>query len=720
MTSVLVTTLGASWQIVPELYGFTNPADLPLYRHAASARELERLRAAAGFAPVARIWVVTTAGTEAQRVALEAWQRALPRPPQLRIWWTADVADIGDEASNREVAELVHRVVLHACRRFGHGNVLLSLAGGRKTMSAEMQEAAHAFGCAALLHVADRLAGPAGARLRALSPEEMTRPLPRELADLVVPLLLRRDLPPSEAVRAELRPEERAHAIPEAGGAVRFHGRAALCDRLREIARRADALLANLRAEIIAAERAETFPILYTLPPARLRELRESRIGTDPARTDADLAWLRRLPKAELHCHLGGLFTPGEMIAIARSERDRVHRARRRAPDFDAELKRLAASLRRGDLEAVRAISGDDLRALRRRWRGVREPLGVAGFILAFEERPELLDAFLYGELRDPARFRAIGFARYERLGDLQGSGLLQSEATLEAAIACWARRLEAERIRYAELRCSPVNYTRGGLSERRVVEVLLHALAGVSCCDLRLIFIASRHRDPARARRTVALATRLRRADPRFAQRFVGFDLAGEESRMAPAAFRKLFRPLHEEVVRITIHAGEGEPADRIWQAVYELAADRIGHGLTLGAHPELLGRFLERSIAIEMCPSSNDQIVGFRDFLRGDTEGRIYPLSSYLEHGLLVTVNSDDPGISRTTLSREYLKAAAMTAGGLSRWQLLQLVYNGFAAAFCAREDRRAHIARAQRELLELLLPARAAGLDSGAGRG
>ena len=100
-----------------------------------------------------------------------------------------------------------------------------------------------------------------------------------------------------------------------------------------------------------------------------------------------------------------------------------------------------------------------------------------------------------------------------------------------------------------------------------------------------------------------------------RASSRLVAFDLAGNEQKQTPAAIREDFLPLLERCLQITIHAGETASAESIWEAAHHLQADRIGHGLKLGDHLELLRRFIDRKIAVEMCPSSNQQIVGFQD---------------------------------------------------------------------------------------------------------
>ena len=145
--------------------------------------------------------------------------------------------------------------------------------------------------------------------------------------------------------------------------------------------------------------------------------------------------------------------------------------------------------------------------------------------------------------------------------------------------------------------------------------------------------------------------------------------------------------------------------PCESIWQAVYHLNAERIGHGLTLRDRPDLMNKFLERGIGIEMCPSSNAQIVGFQDNYLPDTGLQEYPLKKYLDAELLVSVNTDDPGISRTSATNELHKAARLTKGGLSKWEILQLLCNAFRTAFYPYKQKKALIRRVEERLGKLI---------------
>ncbi len=703
--AILVATLGGSWGVIPEAYGFTNPQRLPLYREHPERETIQAARQRHRIPPVSEIHVITTAGAPG-KASLRQWAAKIGVP--LKLCWPAGVEDLNGQREAAWMAELIHRMVLAAHYRTGvGGRVVLSLAGGRKTMSADLQRAGEVFGHHGLIHILDRNFNPEkGKLLRAF---DFTGPLPPPLQDTFLPIVVAGSAPGNEALDVE---RERLHALigELPNGPVTIED-TPLLDAVTEIRRRAENLLANFHLQLAEEDKQGNFPTLYLLPRRRLHALRNQRIGTDPAQAQRDLEWLRRLPKAELHCHLGGILHSEELIEVASAESERLSRLLREHPPLMTELQRLEHWARAGDLQALGDYLGRDdngaldFKRLRRVWPELPEPLGVCAFLLAFRHAPQTLDALIFGPWRDPAAYHAIGIERYEALGDLQGSGLLQSRATLRAALAVLARQAKEHHIRYLELRCSPLNMTRGGLSGEDVVgELLTAAEAMAPQTDLRLLFIASRHGDRRRIRDHIRLAQRLLRDNEAFAHRFVGFDLAGAEHARAPAELRDDFRPLRERVIHLTIHAGEGEDADNIWQAVYELNADRIGHGLTLHQRPELQERLRDRGVALEMCPSSNDQIVGFRDHLLGRGE-RTYPLLDYLEAGLRVTVNTDDPGMSRTDLSREYLKAATLTPGGLSRWQILQLIRNGFAAAFCSRPHRRDHLLQAERSLIDQL---------------
>jgi adenosine deaminase len=180
------------------------------------------------------------------------------------------------------------------------------------------------------------------------------------------------------------------------------------------------------------------------------------------------------------------------------------------------------------------------------------------------------------------------------------------------------------------------------------------------------------------------------------FRRFFAGFDLAGAEHAGSPVRFREVFLPLMEKCVHLTIHAGETVDVKSVWEAVYHLNADRIGHGLKLIENSDLMRKFRERDISVEMCPSSNNQIVGFN----GD-----YPLKDYLDFGLKVTVNTDNPGISLTDFSEEYITADFLCGNSLNLWDVFQIIKNGFDSAFAEYDVKNRLITEAEKDIVRLI---------------
>lgn len=64
-------------------------------------------------------------------------------------------------------------------------------------------------------------------------------------------------------------------------------------------------------------------------------------------------------------------------------------------------------------------------------------------------------------------------------------------------------------------------------------------------------------------------------------------------------------------------------------------------------------------------------------------------YPLKTFLERGLKVTLNTDDPAIERTSLSREFKYMESLT--GITKEQQKQLILNSVEAAFTSADRKK-----------------------------
>jgi adenosine deaminase len=223
-------------------------------------------------------------------------------------------------------------------------------------------------------------------------------------------------------------------------------------------------------------------------------------------------------------------------------------------------------------------------------------------------------------------------------------------------------------------------------------------SLPSASRTQFRFIIIADRRKKNA-LEQTIKMAIAAKQDMSDF---IVGLDLAGDESVNRPQDIAKFFLPAFEECLPLTIHAGEGEAAESIWQAAYHLHADRIGHGLSISDHPQLAERFRNRDICLELCPSSNREVVGYYDPEFPDSAGcENYPLQKLWQMGLPLTLCTDNPGISRTSITDEYLAAARMTGGALTCWDALAMIKQGFVHAFLPGKDKEKLIKQADQEI-------------------
>jgi aminodeoxyfutalosine deaminase len=132
---------------------------------------------------------------------------------------------------------------------------------------------------------------------------------------------------------------------------------------------------------------------------------------------------------------------------------------------------------------------------------------------------------------------------------------------------------------------------------------------------------------------------------------------------------------------LHVVAHAGEACGPESVRQAVEALGAERIGHGLTAARDPAVLALLHDLRVPLEVCLTSN---------VATGALGRIedHPLPQFLDAGLVVTLNTDDPAMFGTDLVNEYLLAARTFH--LTREQILRLAQNAVRAAFLSEEEK------------------------------
>ncbi len=185
-----------------------------------------------------------------------------------------------------------------------------------------------------------------------------------------------------------------------------------------------------------------------------------------------------------------------------------------------------------------------------------------------------------------------------------------------------------------------------------------------------------------------------------------VGFDLAGEEAGYPAIHHKAAFQLAHRHFLRKTVHAGEAYGPESIFQAITECHANRIGHGTFLFSEAAIklksiknkkryiaqLSEYIaNQRITIEVCPTSNLQTIPEFKTLKD------HPIQKMINHGLSVSIGTDNRLISHTTVSKELqLLTEHLT---LTESQFRDLVLAGFKRSFFPAPygEKRAYVRRA-----------------------
>jgi adenosine deaminase/aminodeoxyfutalosine deaminase len=191
---------------------------------------------------------------------------------------------------------------------------------------------------------------------------------------------------------------------------------------------------------------------------------------------------------------------------------------------------------------------------------------------------------------------------------------------------------------------------------------------------SLLWIFDAVRQFGEPAAREVAQLAVRFKGPS------VVGFGIGGDERKAGPELFRDVYAYAAENGLRLTIHAGETVGPESIWGGL-NLRAERIGHALSAWQDTELVEELATRQIPVEICITSNLR-TGCLPALND------HPVRNYFNQGIMITLNTDDPAMFRTSLSHEYY--IAQQSFGFNDEHLREVARNSFEASFLPAEKK------------------------------
>ncbi len=334
---------------------------------------------------------------------------------------------------------------------------------------------------------------------------------------------------------------------------------------------------------------------------------------------------LRRLPKAELHCHLDGSVRPETLLELGREYRIAMPRQ-----------------------------TAEELRE----YMIVSDARSLEDYLQRFEVTVSVMQTA-----------EAIERIAYELGEDAWKDG-----------------------VRYIEVRNAPILNSRGNLS---IGEALESQIRGLERAELdfgiigRSIVCSLRQLAPEASLEMARLAVAYRDRG------VVAFDLAGGEAGFPASAHQSAFAYAREHNLAVTVHAGEGDGAASVREAVHSCGADRIGHATRLIEDAELTQYVNDRRIGLEICLTSNVQTHATASY-------ETHPLREYFDRGMNVALNTDNRLMSGTTLTDEFVFAARHLDFTLE--ELSTLALNSFESAFLPWEKRMELLEDVSMELLAM----------------
>ncbi len=255
---------------------------------------------------------------------------------------------------------------------------------------------------------------------------------------------------------------------------------------------------------------------------------------------------------------------------------------------------------------------------------------------------PERLEEFF--TFRDFAHFIQVYLAVVDLVRTPEDLRLLTYEVAREMA--------EGQNLRYAELTCTPYTSVMRGIHVGDYTEAIEDArVAAERDFGLVLRWI---YDIPGESGIPAADAT-LEYALQHRTDALVGFGLGGPEIGVPRAQFQEHFDTARAAGLHSVPHAGETTGPETIWESLRLLGAERIGHGCSAAQDPELLAHLAATGTVLEVCPTSN---IATRAVDRIEE----HPLRAFVDAGVTVTINSDDPPLFATTLNHDYEVAAGL----------------------------------------------------------
>jgi adenosine deaminase len=249
----------------------------------------------------------------------------------------------------------------------------------------------------------------------------------------------------------------------------------------------------------------------------------------------------------------------------------------------------------------------------------------------------------------------------------------------IELLIGDLRNYLNSNNIVYAEIFFAPSKFLMNGFSFEKMLGILDKGVESIKKKDnreVKFIIDVSRTSGVKNAENNLDLTLKHRSGN------IIGIGLGGTESKGPAKDFAHIFEKARKEGLNLVAHAGEVVGPESVWDALNTLHAQRIGHGISSIFDKNLMDYLRDHRIPLEVCPTSNLFTRKFFHTLQD------HPVKPFFDHGIFVTINTDDPSIFGKELVEEYM--SLIDAEIFSINEVLTLIKNNLYATFLP-EDRK-----------------------------
>jgi adenosine deaminase len=254
---------------------------------------------------------------------------------------------------------------------------------------------------------------------------------------------------------------------------------------------------------------------------------------------------------------------------------------------------------------------------------------------------------------------------------------VLQTEYGLETCTLDLLERLKKDGLKYVEIRMAPQLSTNKGLTQRKVVKILVKTLKIAEKTGIFSNLILCMMRGENTKKQNIET---IKVANDFLGKGIVAMDLAGAEGLFPNEMFEEEFSLINKLGIPLTVHSGEASGASSVASAL-KFGACRIGHGIKSIEDDSVINELIRRKITLEVCPKSNldtKTISKYEDL----------PLKEFIKKGVKISINTDDMTVSNTTLKQEYETLVKL---GFSEQNLREFAINSINCSFASDDVKR-----------------------------